>query len=180
VRIVPSYHRLAPFAAVRRNAPRILIQIVPKLLSVIVGFPAFMPGMGEQRDIAAGAAPPTAASVGRRAHGRTAPSRGRDERRARTGRLAIVVSLFIGLLAATLLLGAPALIGPMLQSEAAAREAARVGDVLFMLPDGSFCRHLSFDNQTAQLRGGAVERCEQVRLRGAARAADNGFAWGAR
>jgi hypothetical protein len=135
--------------------------------------------MGAEPNIAAIAAvpPPANAAVRQHRDGRQAASVRRSTQRTGTGRVAIVLSLFLGMLAVTLLFGAPALLDPVLHP-AATREASRVGDVLFMLPDGSFCRHLSFDNHTAQLTGGAVERCEQVRFHGASRAAANGFSWG--
>jgi hypothetical protein len=138
----------------------------------------FYAGMGAELNIAATAAlSPAATAVRQHRDGRLAASVRRSVRRTGTGRIAIVLSLFLGLLAVTLLFGAPALLDPVLRPTAT-REASRVGDVLFMLPDGSFCRHLSFDNRTAQLTGGAVERCEQVRFHGAGRAAANGFSWG--
>jgi hypothetical protein len=136
--------------------------------------------MGAEPNVAATAAlSPAATAAVRHRRGREAASVWQSVRRAGTGRVAIVLSLFLSLLAMTLLFGAPAVLDPVLRP-AATREANRVGDVLFMLPDGSFCRHLSFDNRTAQVTGGAVERCEQVRFHGAGRTAANGFSWGPR
>jgi hypothetical protein len=102
----------------------------------------------------------------------------RAEQRAKTTRLAIVVSLFLALLAAALLVSGPVTIDPMLRAAAEA-DANRVGDIVFTLPDGLFCRHFSFDNKTAELTEGAVEPCEQPRSQGTARV-PNGFVWGAR
>jgi hypothetical protein len=47
------------------------------------------------------------------------------------------------------------------------------------MPDGAFCRHLSFDNKTAELTEGAVEHCARIDPGQAARPT-NGFTWGAR
>jgi hypothetical protein len=100
----------------------------------------------------------------------------RRERRAKTKRLVIVVSLFLALLAGALLVGVPAALDPLLRAAAVAQDANRVGEIVLRMPDGAFCRHLSFDNKTAELTESAVERCEQARSRGGARAT-NGFVW---
>ncbi len=103
----------------------------------------------------------------------------RDEQRAKTTRLAVVLSLFLALVAATLLVGGRAVIDPMLRAAAEKRQASRVGEIVFTMPDGTFCRHLSFDNETAEITEGAVERCTQSSLRAHTRSA-SGFAWSAR
>ena len=119
--------------------------------------------------------------VGMRAAPRRTVRGRRDEQRAKMGRLAVVLSLFLALLAAALLVGGRAIIDPLLRAAAEAREANRVGDIVFTTPDGAFCRHLSFDNKTAELTESAVARCPEAKPRGnePARSA-NGFAWGAR
>jgi hypothetical protein len=77
-----------------------------------------------------------------------------DEERAKSGRIVIVASLFLVLLAAALLVGGHAAIDPLLQSAAAAREAKGAGAVVYTMPDGIFCRHVSFDNVTAEITEG--------------------------
>ncbi len=78
-----------------------------------------------------------------------------------------------------LLVGGHFAIDPLLQSAAAAREARRVGDIVYSMPDGGYCRHLAFDNATAEISERTVEPC--AKSVGAAQArATNGFAWGAR
>jgi hypothetical protein len=71
----------------------------------------------------------------------------------------IVSSVFLVLIAATLLIGGHAAIGPLLQSAMEAREAKGEGDVVFTMPDGIYCRHMSFDNTTATVSEGTVEHC---------------------
>lgn len=98
-----------------------------------------------------------------------------DEQHAKTARLAIVLSLFLVLLIAALLVGGRALVDPLLQAAADAREARQVGDIFYTMPDGTFCRHLSFDNATAELSEGNIERCARDQSnheRGV-----RGFAW---
>lgn len=91
-------------------------------------------------------------------------------------RAAVIFSLFLVLLAAAVPVGGPMAIDPLPQSAAQGREAKRVGEIVVTMPDGIFCRHLSFDNTTAELAEGAVEPCHpQERARAAL-----GFAWGAR
>jgi len=100
-----------------------------------------------------------------------------DEQQTKAGRLALVLSLLLLLLAAALLIGGRAVIDPLLRAAAADREAHRLGEIVFSMPDGTVCRHLSFDNKTAAITEGAVEPCaqDQPQANGAM-----GFAWGAR
>ena len=99
------------------------------------------------------------------------------EERAASARAVIASSLFLVLLAAALLVGGHAAIDPLLRSVIAARETKAVGDVLYTMPDGIFCRHMSFDNATAEVVEGAIERCPTDISRGRARTS-KGFAWG--
>jgi hypothetical protein len=101
----------------------------------------------------------------------------RDEQRAKSARLVIVCSLFLVLVAGALLVGGHAVIDPLLQSAAAAREAKRVGEIVYSMPDRTFCRHLSFDNATAELSEGAVEECPRDLATKRVRQ-PTGFAWG--
>jgi hypothetical protein len=88
------------------------------------------------------------------------PSRVRfSDGQAASGRVAIVSSLFFVLFAAALLIGGHTAIDPLLQSAADAREANSAGAVVYTMPDGVFCRHVSFDNVTAQETEGGIERC---------------------
>src|SRR5579864_7538850 len=101
----------------------------------------------------------------------------RDDQRAKSARLAVVLSLFLVVLAAALLVGGRVVIDPMLQSAAQARAINRVGAIIYTMPDGIFCRHLSFDNVTAELTEGAVEKCAGDLITGRTSRASN-FAWG--
>jgi hypothetical protein len=103
-----------------------------------------------------------------------------DEHNAKKTRVAIILALFLAFLAAALLIGGRAFIGPMLRAAAHQREANRVGEVVFTMPDGAFCRHLSFDNKTAEVNESTVDRCPEARPRGRDSANyKKGFAWGA-
>lgn len=96
-------------------------------------------------------------------------------------RAVIVSSLFLVLLATSLLVGGHAAIDPLLRMAITARDGRAIGDVVLAMPDGKFCRHMSFDNNTAEILEGTVERCPdsivdahfQARTRGT-------FAWAAR
>jgi len=83
----------------------------------------------------------------------------RDDQ-AGSGRVVIVSSLFLVMFAATLLIGGHAAIDPLLQSAADTPEASSAGAVVYTMPDGIFCRRVSFDNFTAQLTEGGIERCK--------------------
>lgn len=78
---------------------------------------------------------------------------------AKSARVAIVSSLFLVLLGAGVLFGGHAAIDPLLQSAVEARQAKGIGEVLYAMPDGIFCRHVSFDNLTAQVTEGSLEHC---------------------
>jgi hypothetical protein len=93
-------------------------------------------------------------------------------------RAVIASSLFLVLLAATLLVGGHAAIDPLLQSVASARNPRGAADFVFSMPDGKFCRHMSFDNTTSQIIEGAVEPCPENIVKEHFRTS-RGFAWGA-
>jgi hypothetical protein len=101
----------------------------------------------------------------------------REDLRAKSARLAVVLSVFVAVLAAALLIGGRAVIDPMLQAAMQARGTDRVGAIVYAMPDGIFCRHLSFDNVTAELTEGAVEKCGDELTRGRSGRPAN-FAWG--
>jgi hypothetical protein len=99
-----------------------------------------------------------------------------DEERAKSGRVVIVSSLFLVLFTAALLIGGHAAIDPLLQSAVEARETKGTGDVVWTMPDGIFCRHMSFDNVTAEITEGGIERCASDIVGNRPRPS-RGFAW---
>lgn len=99
-----------------------------------------------------------------------------DEERAKSGRVVIVSSLFLVLFTAALLVGGHAAIDPLLQSAVNARETKGTGEVVVAMPDGIFCRHLSFDNVTAEITEGGIERCTKD-IAGNRPHTGLGFAW---
>lgn len=74
-------------------------------------------------------------------------------------RAVIASSFFLVLLSGTMLIGGHAAIDPLLQLAISARDGRAIGDVVMRMPDGKFCRHLSFDNDTAEMIEGDIERC---------------------
>jgi hypothetical protein len=101
----------------------------------------------------------------------------RDEDGATSGRAVIVSTLFLVVLASALLIGGHAALDPLLQSAIEARHAKGIGDVVYPMPDGIYCRHLSFDNTTSEIAETAIERCPDD-LVGQRVRASRGFAWG--
>jgi hypothetical protein len=91
----------------------------------------------------------------------TAPLK-RSRVRARFGgtHVVIVFSLFLVLFAATLLIGGHAAIDPLLQSAAEARDTQNAGDIVYTMPDGKFCRHMSYDNVTGEQTVGSIRPCD--------------------
>lgn len=92
-------------------------------------------------------------------------------------RAIIASSAFLVLFAVTLMLGGRAAIDPLLRSAMAARETKDLGDVVLPMSDGKFCRHMSFDNATAEIVEGKVGLCPDSLTRGQFRTY-RGFAWG--
>jgi hypothetical protein len=82
-----------------------------------------------------------------------------DEDRATSARAVIASSLFLMLFASALFVGGHAALDPLLQSAIEARQTKGAGDVVVAMPDGIYCRHMSFDNTTAEIAEGAIERC---------------------
>ena len=87
------------------------------------------------------------------------PSRARFSDAQASGRVAIVSSLFLIMFGAALLIGGRAAIGPLLQSAADSGEPNSAAAVVYTMSDGVYCRHVSFDNVTAQETEGGIERC---------------------
>jgi hypothetical protein len=101
-----------------------------------------------------------------------------DEEHEKSARVVIVSSLFFVLIAAGLLVGGHVAIVPLLQAAVAARQSNGTGDVVYTMPDGIFCRRMSFDNATAEVTQGGIERCSKDISGGPSQAARGmGFQW---
>jgi hypothetical protein len=83
----------------------------------------------------------------------------REEKRANSVGIAITTSLLFVLCAAAILVGGRAAIAPLLRHAVNTRETNGVGDLVYTMPDGVFCRHMSFDNTTAEVVEGGIEPC---------------------
>jgi hypothetical protein len=109
------------------------------------------------------------------------PRRPARPRRARDGqtsvRAIIASSAFLVLFSATLMVGGHAAIDPLLRSAMAARETRELGDIVVAMSDGKFCRHMSFDNATAEIVEGKVGPCPDNVTKGQFRTYRS-FAWG--
>jgi len=111
-----------------------------------------------------------------------ARSRARGLRRDTTSARAIIVSsAFLALLTAALMVGGhlavDAAIDPLLRPTMAPRDTIAVGDVVLPMADRRYCRHMSFDNATAEMVEGTIERCPD-NLGSSGRHTGRGFTWG--
>jgi hypothetical protein len=100
---------------------------------------------------------------------------------ATSTRAVIISSAFIVLLTTALLIGGHAAIDPFLHRSQDMLDARGSGDVVVTMPDGKFCRHMSFDNTTASMVEGTIEPCrvDITRDNGpAVSTPPRGFAWG--
>ena len=93
-------------------------------------------------------------------------------------RAVIVSTLFLVLFTTGLLFGGHAAVDPLLRLVTEAQHSEAVGDIVLPMPDGKFCRHMTFDNTTAEMNGGDVEPCPGDIVRGQFRHAGHGFTWG--
>jgi hypothetical protein len=119
-----------------------------------------------------------AGQINRRALARRAVQTRRNEQHAKNARVAIVLSLFLVLFAGAVLVGGRSFIDPLLRAAVDERESKRIGDIVYTMADGAFCRHLSFDNMSGEVTQGTIERCAQA-ISGERPRAANGFTWGA-
>ena len=117
--------------------------------------------------------------VRRIGHGLHATHAGFNERRANSLALIITTSLLFALFASALMVGGHAVITPLLRAPAA--DGASVnnrGDIVYTMPDGTFCQHVTFDNSTGQMSQGSIDRCDPDASGGSGNRG-SGFKWGA-
>ncbi|HVU42651.1 MAG TPA: hypothetical protein VHD86_16515 [Xanthobacteraceae bacterium] len=101
-----------------------------------------------------------------------------NDRRANSLALIITTSLLFVLFASALLVGGHAIITPLLRAPAPGGGTNNRGDIVYTMPDGTFCQHMTFDNATGQISAGGIDRCDpSIGGGGGDRAA--AFKWGA-
>jgi hypothetical protein len=111
--------------------------------------------------------------------GRRAQKGARVRQETGTSMRAVIVStLFLVLFTTAIIFGGHAAIDPLLRMATAARHSESVGDIVMPMPDGKFCRHMSFDNKTSEMNEGDLEPCPDDLLRGQFRRGGRGFTWG--
>jgi hypothetical protein len=99
---------------------------------------------------------------------------------ATSTRAVIISSAFIVFIAIALLIGGHAAIDPFLHSDGA-RDPRAASDIVVTMPDGKFCRHMTFDNATASMVEGTIAPCKVDITRDSGSAAPTpprGFMWG--
>lgn len=94
-----------------------------------------------------------------------------------SARAAIAASAFLILLTVASLVGGHAALDPLLRSAMEERSSRGVGEIVLAMPDGKFCRHMSFDNATAEVVESGVESCPENIVKNGSRS-PRGFAWG--
>jgi len=116
--------------------------------------------------------------VRRFGHGLHATHAGLDDRRANSLALIITTSLLFVLLASALMVGGHAIISPLLRARAASGGISNRGDIVYTMPDGAFCQHMTFDNSTGRITAGGIDHCDPT-LGGGGSGRGTGFRWGA-
>jgi len=101
----------------------------------------------------------------------------RDEERANSLGFIITASLLFVLFAAAIMFGGHAALGPLLRHAIATRDANGMGDVVYTMPDGVFCRHMAFDNATGEVIERAIEPCPD-HIGGGGPLSASKFKWG--
>jgi hypothetical protein len=109
------------------------------------------------------------------------PARPSQDNAGSSIRAVIASSVFIVLLSAALLVGGHAAIDPFLHPALTA-DARGSSDVVVTMPDGKFCRHMSFDNTTGSMVEGTISQCtvDIARAKRPAVSQERGFAWSLR
>lgn len=92
--------------------------------------------------------------------------------------IVIISALFFVLLSAAVMIGGHAAIGPLLRFAVGSPHSGDASEVLVTMPDGMFCRHMSFDNVTGETIEGGLQRCPG-RI-GDREAGPSRFSWGGR
>jgi hypothetical protein len=82
------------------------------------------------------------------------------DRRIGVVRVLIVTAFFVVVLSANLFIGGVVLVGGL--NENGGLGAYRVGRMTFPLFDGTFCRHILFDNETLQTEDDKVSACVDI------------------
>jgi len=100
-----------------------------------------------------------------------------NDRRANSLALIITTSLMFVLLASALMVGGHAIISPLLREPSGFGNTNNRGDIVFTMPDGSFCQHMTFDNTTGSITAGGIDRCDPS-LGGGGGDRGTGFRWG--
>lgn len=116
--------------------------------------------------------------AGRFGHGLHATHAGLDERRANSLALIITTSLLFVLFASALMVGGHAIISPLLRTAPPSSGFNRHAAIVYTMPDGMFCQHMTFDNSTGRITAGGIDRCDPSIDSGAADRG-TGFKWGA-
>jgi hypothetical protein len=112
------------------------------------------------------------------ARGRISLRAQRDEQRANSLALIIATAILFVLFAAAIMFGGRAAIGPLLSRAIDSRDVNGTGDIVYAMPDGVFCRHMSFDNATGEVTEGAIAQCPD-RIGGGGLLTNSKFKWGA-
>jgi hypothetical protein len=100
-----------------------------------------------------------------------------DDRRANSLALIITTSLLFVLLASAVMVGGHAVISPLLRTPAVTGNTHSRGDIVYTMPDGTFCQHMTFDNTTGRITIGGIDRCDPG-LGGSSSSFSTGFKWG--
>lgn len=104
----------------------------------------------------------------------------RDVDRANSLGLIITTSLLFVLFAAAVTFGGHAAIVPLIQEAVAARDARGApvtGSIVYTMPDGVYCRYLSFDNTSGEVVGAAIRQCPGETSEGLSGGFVSAFKW---
>jgi hypothetical protein len=102
----------------------------------------------------------------------------RRSREARTGfwRVSIVSAFFVAVLIANLFVGAVVVVGAFRKEPDSTSTA--IGRATIPTLDGVFCRHVVFDNRTAETKEDKVSRCDDRDDAKSRRRSKSTFSWG--
>jgi hypothetical protein len=87
------------------------------------------------------------------------------EARTKIWRVSVVAIFFAVVLGANLFVGATLMLKALRVQAGETAASTRIGRVSFPMLDGVFCRHVLFDNTTAEATEDRVSRCDDDRAR---------------
>jgi hypothetical protein len=149
-------------AAPKRNYGPNFESIRKNFFIPAANFPSFDSGMSAGKHGAADRAewyvqPDHGRRFGR---GLYASHAGFEDKRANSLALIVTTSLLFVLFASAVMVGGHAIISPLEREPAVVGNSNDHGDIVYTMPDGTYCQHMTFDNATGRITSAGINHCD--------------------